>query len=133
MGYATVGSPQQLAEPATIGAITVADEADPRKRVTDPLARELYERSIQARPATDADAPEDVLGHDQDFAYIVVSNEDGLVYLQNPGEELRGGRPDRIIVDADSFLRGAAPQPADGKRFFAGNLSTGQIYTVETG
>lgn len=74
--------------------------------LNNPIIREAMTKTIAARPARDDDDPADVLILGRDFHYLMVS--DGEIAKANPSARNIG--PDRVIIDADSFLTGLHSQ-----------------------
>ncbi|MDQ1174142.1 hypothetical protein QE430_002449 [Microbacterium testaceum] len=80
--------------------------------INRPETRFRMREAILARRATDDDDPSDVLLVGPDFRYLAQDRTGKLVRVSVGDERL--GAPERIVIDADSFLAGmAAPAQRD--------------------
>ncbi len=79
--------------------------------LNNPIIREAMKKTLLARPAQEDDDTADVLVLGRDFSYIVLGKDDNLAKTNLSGGPLNA--PERVIIDADSFLSGLHAQFGD--------------------
>lgn len=101
-----------------------------------PFAREAMAKAVLARPAREDDDPSEVLVIGRDFHYLVLGEGDELAKTDQAGGPMNA--PDRVVVDADSFLSGLGSQfrdihtaPPAGTLLIAIHATDGRAFRVD--
>lgn len=104
--------------------------------MNQPEMRVRMREAILARRATDDDDTSDVLVVGRDFWYLAQDRSGKLVKVSVGDERL--GAPERIVVDADSFLAGMAEpaqregsSPSQVGELIAGHETDGRLFRVQ--
>lgn len=99
----------------------------------NPIIREAMKGTLLARPARVDDETSDVLVLGRDFHYLIT--RDGWIHKTSATGP--GNAPDRVIVDADSFLSGLEYQfkelhsiPQEGLEYLGIRSDNNQVFRV---